>query len=1239
MVILINYAFEYKNSSTVKLIQLVKSILIGIKLKIFNNKGKITMKGSINMSFFRILHLSDIHIGKTYKSSEDIAYKVISDIDQNGLCSLRSVVVTGDIFDGQVKDSDRLINEAITFFEILLEEINLNQANSKISKEDFIFVPGNHDLIRVDNEEEKWAKYKKFLSKFYGTIPKYYNVKNYSVFRPYDKEKIVFLGFNSCQIEKKKIFNKKYLSILEENISDNKLLANGIIKKDLLKILEKEEADEYKDFGNISLSQIADMRRKVKGLDEYNVVALFHHHFYLFPEVAREFGDSSLVRNYTDLVRFLKYMNVKTVLHGHKHFDLERPFITDDYYNTTESIIDVFAGGSVGTNRKDRHTFSVIDFYEKKDDIKLLQNKFIYNEEELEPIARKQIPPQNLANRIVKLLEMLKTINPQAYIDYTKSIDKIFKIYNTCNEITNWVSEAITGFNEVYKYLDDDFRNILFLLYAINYRTLSYKAIVGKENSYFESSSVILKKLFIDQLKTNIFCLSVDDYHSLFGIKKLNDLANKCDKLLNKCTNKTTQLYLAFSMVGVFFADLYLVLTEYADDFKESIKYKINIKIEENKFHENVPAPRIVLQSDADRRSAYVQLLCNEATAHKMAVLFIKEFDLMINKFEDYFKLIGLKLYYLIPKIDKDNMKNTLDNYNFEAYIPTLLPLLTGDNIYKCKVVFSRELIQNSIDAIAVREEKGKCDFPKKIFIEIGKDKNKKRYFKIKDNGTGMDRYKIERYFTSIGRSFYSGDEYEDLNISYRPISNFGIGFLSSFMVCQEIGVRTKYYLENSEGLKLHIPNYDGCFFIERDENTEVGTELKLYLNNSISSDEIVDYIKKVMLDIKYSINIKIINEKEEKEINIHAHQIRKNNTESKLRFFIPFNEKGEVLNIEYEKEVINGNFIDKYEYGLLIQSIKQKQNYSNQKILNAGILVEQTNLSYLFGKEFDKIYNRFNEYFYNDIIINFPANWVQIDVSREKITGFTQLIKKSNSKNSKNLIGEKIAECLYNQILCFLEYSKKTDIRLPIIYLQKVIQYAISFCGQNRVDIRKKIDKLKYILNIKFTDKSVIYEIKHRENIKQRKVISYENDEAKLICNKLKNNLKINFNPRNKHIQDNKRNKQEDLRYLYRLFESTIIEENFIYTEKKIYKLLNEIGLKLRVKSSNINYLFTLLLLMISDDDFIKKETASIISFIEIFIMQTLNISNVEKGINSISVNYDDLVMFFNNKLNNDKK
>lgn len=1201
----------------------------------------------INIASFKILHLSDIHIGKTYKSSEDIAYKITSDIDENGLCSLRSVIVTGDIFDGQVKVSDKLIGEAVTFFELLLEQINLNQKNKEISKEDFIFIPGNHDLIRVDNEDERWKKYKCFLSKFYGTIPEYYDLVDFSVFRPYHEEQIVFIGFNSCQIEKKKVFCEEYIRSLDTNISSDKLSDYGIDKRLLLDILKNEKADEYDDYGHISMAQITRIRRKVKELSEYNVVALLHHHFYLFPEIAREVGDSSLVRNYADLINSLKNMNVKNVLHGHKHFDLERPFITEDYYNTTESIINVFAGGSAGTARKDKHTFSVIDFYEKKDDIKVIHNKFVYNDEKLEPIIKKQIPPQNAENRIFKLLEMLGTINPDAHKAYTRSAEKIFKIYRTCDEIIKWVSQAITGFNDVYKCLDNDYRNILFLLYAINYRTLSNKAIIGKETSYFESASNILKELFNDQLATTEFFILDEEYHSLFRIKRLKDLAAICDQLLNKATNKTTELYLAFSMVGILFTDLYLVLTEYADDFKESIKYKINIKIEENEFHENVPATRIVLQSDADRRSAYIQLLCNDATAHKMAVLFVKEFDLVINKFEDYFKLIGLKIYYLIPKIHKDDMKNTIDNYNFEAYIPTLLPLLTGDNIYPSKVVFSRELIQNSIDAISVREEKSETGFSKKIFIEIGRDENNRRYFKIKDNGTGMDRYKIERYFTSIGRSFYSGDEYEDLNITYKPISNFGIGFLSSFMVCKEIDVKTKYYTDNSEGLKLNIPNYDGCFFIERGENIDIGTELKLYLNHELDAKQIVEYINKVMLDIKYDINIKIISEKNEETICIPAHQIRKN-TKEELRLFIPFTENGEILNIDYDSEILDKNFIDKYEYGLLIQSHRKQERGINQKVLNAGILVEETDLKFLFGEDFNKKYSKthlhYYKKFYNDIIINFPSNWIQIDVSREKLTGFSDFIKKLSSKGSDYTVGVRIAESLYRQLQCIIEHNKKIDTNLPVIYLQEVIQYAINFCGKNNMaEINKKLSELRYILNVKFTNEGIIYEIAHKG--KDKRVIDsyYENKQVKQIYEKI---LK-------KHIPVGSRGTKLYLRDIYRVLEhATFSEEGSL--RNKLNHLLNEFKCKPTDKEYMIYYLFTFILLNMQNEILTRsnismsidkqksikiesdREISYVISVIELIMMEDFRVFDVENGRNNILIKYQDLSAFY--KMQNEK-
>ena len=106
------------------------------------------------------------------------------------------MVVTGDIFDGQVEYTDALKNKAVAFFETLIKEINYNQENKKITKDDVIFVPGNHDLIRDNNEEVRWKKYSDFLQTLYGGIPDFYNSTNFSLYKEYKEQKIAFVGFN-----------------------------------------------------------------------------------------------------------------------------------------------------------------------------------------------------------------------------------------------------------------------------------------------------------------------------------------------------------------------------------------------------------------------------------------------------------------------------------------------------------------------------------------------------------------------------------------------------------------------------------------------------------------------------------------------------------------------------------------------------------------------------------------------------------------------------------------------------------------------------------------------------------------------------------------------------------------------------------------------------------------------------------------------------------------------------------
>ncbi|MDR2932916.1 MAG: ATP-binding protein, partial [Oscillospiraceae bacterium] len=1169
---------------------------------------------------------------------------------------VKCVVVTGDIFEGTVPFSPKLLDAAVGFFDLLLCEINKNQADQPLQKKDFIFVPGNHDIIRTDDANEKWMKYKSFINTFYQCWPDVYNKESFYLIQAYHDYKIAFIGFNSCRIEKKAIFDRNVISAIESSVSADRLCAAGIDKNALIGVLTDESADEYIDYGEIAMADITAASREIKKLDGYNIIAFFHHHFYLFPEIAHKIGDSGLIRNHTTVTQYLKQMNVKTILHGHKHYDLERPFITEDYYKTTDSIIDVFAGGSVGTARKDYHTFSIIDFYPRSEAVKIIQKKFIYKEEALDVVS-KQIPPQNITTKILRLLELLKTVNPDASQKYTDTAEQIFKTYPTCNQVILWLNEAITGFTDVFKLIEKDDRNILFMLYAVQLRALYTVTRNSGDKEYMESSLLLLKKLYVGCVHSDQFDLTPDEFHALLKIRRLQDVAKACDKYLNRAKNLLSHQYLAFTMVGVFFTDLYMVLTQYADEFyNDTIKYKVNIKLEENRFHQNVPAPRIVIHSDVDRRSAYIQMLCNEATAHKMAVLFVKEFDLLINKYEDYFKIIGLKLYYLLPKINKDNLKDTLDNYNFEAYIPTLLPLLTGDNIYPSKVVFARELIQNSIDAIAVRRAKVSEDIDETIHIEMGVDKNNRRYFLIADCGTGMDRYKIERYFTSIGRSFYSGDEYSDLKISYKPISNFGIGFLSSFMVCQEIDVKTKYYLADSEGLTLHIPNYDGCFFIDKDDGLPVGTELKLYLNQDFKNSDIVQYIKNVMQDIRFDIRIKSTEPGgAECSEYIPKRAIRKKHGAGDLRYFVPLSDDGAIIDLDYSC-VIDDDAVNEYDYGVLIKYGRKEK--PQQVILNAGILVQKASLSDFFNFG-DRIESRLiirnemrGDRNNSAVVVNFPANWTQLDVSRENCGGYSDFAQTINNFD-ENRIGASIARVLYNQIQGSIEYFRIHKINTPLLSIQRIVSIAIQFCNRKQSEIGAKLRLLYYRLYITVTDKGFLFEVKNNVQIKRDTRFLTINEDS--VAEFMQIYPKLKKHHFNEVKQMKLLNESRIILEKRRLRESDIYEYEFddVY---RIYDHISGIGDLSRseiskllsvdkfAESGHANIDILLCMYAISLSDFLveglqdkkkrktlakRVESTSVFQLIQMAMLQHLTVPQFVSYDNSIFISFDKLIQF----------
>jgi len=165
--------------------------------------------------------------------------------------------------------------------------------------------------------------------------------------------------------------------------------------------------------------------------------------------------------------------------------------------------------------------------------------------------------------------------------------------------------------------------------------------------------------------------------------------------------------------------------------------------------------------------------------------------------------------------IDKD-LKFTIDENS-------LWPMIIGDILYKDSRIFIRELIQNAIDACMMQKYRMTDYVPQiNLFYSF-------KEVKIVDNGTGMDLNLIEKYLIRICLSYYSSDAFSsDSKIGYYPISKFGIGIFSCFMVSNMVQIKTS----TGNGKVYHLKIHDVRDYIQLEETEEnfKGTEVKVML-------------------------------------------------------------------------------------------------------------------------------------------------------------------------------------------------------------------------------------------------------------------------------------------------------------------------------------------------------------------------------------------------------------------------
>ena len=295
-----------------------------------------------------------------------------------------------------------------------------------------------------------------------------------------------------------------------------------------------------------------------------------------------------------------------------------------------------------------------------------------------------------------------------------------------------------------------------------------------------------------------------------------------------------------------------------------------------------------------------------EASIHEFCTMIDNELSLsnnIISTLNDFHFAKERDLHIKLPlKVNRDKIRTKTDIKNKPIYIykdtkfnlskTQVIELLMGTKLYGNPEVALRELLQNSIDACLLRQAQekkwGNLYEPKisvKYFTENGEN-----VLEVIDNGTGMDDYIIDNYYSKIGSSFYKSKDFYTLkaesNAEFYPTSRFGIGILSCFMISDVLIVDTKRVYgahKSSDPLNITVEGQESIFWIKDGHREVPGTTTRLILRKNknpwedMTEDKFIQNVESVIPNPPFEINIettshkKIRNENSFKEMTSYS--------------------------------------------------------------------------------------------------------------------------------------------------------------------------------------------------------------------------------------------------------------------------------------------------------------------------------------------------------------------------------
>lgn len=200
----------------------------------------------------------------------------------------------------------------------------------------------------------------------------------------------------------------------------------------------------------------------------------------------------------------------------------------------------------------------------------------------------------------------------------------------------------------------------------------------------------------------------------------------------------------------------------------------------------------------------------------------------------------------------------------FELQRPEILRLLSAELYEDDPLAFVRELLQNSVDAIDMREASlATQGLPLlgEINIRI-KSTASGLHIDWADNGIGMDMETVASYFARLGVSWYRTRDAKRLG-KMEPISQFGVGILSCFAVSQQLVVQTRRDPQaglSEPGLSIEVPKRESHFRIRKIKGIPVGTKISLEVKPSltqvVSAGAIRDALFRIARFVRHRITV-----------------------------------------------------------------------------------------------------------------------------------------------------------------------------------------------------------------------------------------------------------------------------------------------------------------------------------------------------------------------------------------------